>query len=43
MLAIETARKIDLRQAEKELENKRKNEIAHNGGKLSEQLLKEII
>lgn len=43
MLAIETARKIDLRQAEKELENKRKSEISHNGGKLSSELMKELL
>lgn len=43
MLAIETARKIDLRQAEKELENKRKNGLHHNGGKLSDELLKEVL
>ena len=43
MLALETARKIELRQAEKELENKRKNGLHHNGGKLTSKLMKEVV
>ena len=43
MLALETARKIELRQAEKELENQTKNGLRHNGGKLPIELLKEVL
>ena len=42
-LAIKTAQELDFRQVEKELRNQRQNEIAHNGGKLSSELLKEIL
>ena len=43
MLALKTARKIELRQAEEELENQKKNGLRHNGGKLPIELLKEVL
>lgn len=42
-LAIKTAQELDFRQVEKELRNQRQTGLEHNSGKLSEQLLKEII
>lgn len=42
-LAIKTAQELDFRQVEKELRNQRQNEIVHNGGKLSPELMKELV
>lgn len=42
-LAIKTAQELEFRQVEKELRNQHKTGLEHNSGKLSEQLLKEII
>lgn len=42
-LAIKTAQELYFRQVEKELRNQHKNEIAHNSGKLSSELMKEVV
>lgn len=42
-LAIKTAQELEFRQVEKELRNKRKNGLRHNSGKLSDELLKEVV
>lgn len=42
-LAIKTAQELEFRQVEKELRNQHKTGLEHNSGKLTLELLKEVV